>query len=273
MSAASPEEIATKAAELADKALLPSARSHIPRSLAVLIAGQELKKGNGDKQALKQLKARLHQAVLAYEADARSLRRLADKLDEASSLGRDKVKETALTGLALHASTKERIPEADGFYPRLLDGISAGSVLDLGCGLNPLLLPWMGLPEGVRYMAYDASAACGLAVTSFFRAWGAEGRFRQCDLADEVPAEEADLVFMMKLIPTLDRIKPGLGLEVLDKVKAPVVAVSFPTRSLGGRQKSMERNYSEGFEAELAKRGWQYDRMSIGHELAYIVRK
>lgn len=273
MSADSSEALQSKARELADKALLLSARAHIPRSLAILIAGQELSKGNGDKQALKQLKARLHQAVLAYEADARSLRRLAERFDEASEHGRGLVMETALSGLMLHASTKERSVDTEGFYPRLFDGIRADSVLDLGCGLNPLFLPWMGLTDGVRYMAYDASSACGLAVSSFFRAWGARGSFQQCDLSEEVPSEEADLALMMKLIPTLDRIRPGLGLEVLDGVKAPIVAVTFPTRSLGGRQKSMERNYSEGFESELVKRGWLHTRMIIGHELAYIVRK
>lgn len=267
------EDLSRKAGELADKALLLSARSHIPRSLAVLIAGQELGKGNGEKQALKQLKARLHQTVLAYEADAKALKKLSERLDEAAASGRDHVKQAALYGLSLHASTKERGFDIERFYPQLLEGICVKSILDLGCGLNPLFLPWMGLPEDVRYLAFDASSACGLAVSSFFRAWGANGSFSQCDLSSGVPEAEADLALMMKLIPTLDRIKPGLGMEVLEKVSAPITAVTFPTRSLGGRDKSMERNYSESFEAELNKRGWPYSRIGIGRELAYIVRK
>ena len=273
MSGASSDELMKKAGELADQALCLSARSHIPRTLALLIASQELGKGNGDKQALKQLKARLHQAVLAYEADSKALRKLAQRLDEAACLSRDQVKQVAHSGLALHASTKERLLDIEEFYPKLLRGASVSSVLDLGCGLNPLFLPWMGLPGDVLYQAFDASSACGIAVSSFFRAWGASGSFAQCDLSAEVPSNEADIALMMKLIPTLDRIRPGLGLEVLDKARASVVAVTFPTRSLGGRQKSMERNYSEGFEAWLDKRGWSYSRLSIGRELAYIVRK
>lgn len=273
MSCPSSEDTARIAEELADKATASSARSHIPRSLALLIAGQELAKANGQKQALKQLKARLHQAVLAFEADSRSLRRLAQKLDDAAGLGRDKVKEVALSGMSLHASTRERTIDLEGFYPKLLDGAQPASVLDLGCGLNPLFLPWMGLQEDVRYFACDASSACGDAVRSFFSAWGACGSFKQCDLSLEEAYGRADLALMMKLLPTLDRIRPGLGLEVLDRADAPVVAVTFPTRSLGGRQKSMERNYSEGFEAALDKRGWPYRRLVIGQELAYIVRK
>ena len=273
MSGGSSDDLEKKAGELADEVLSLSARSHIPRSLALLIASQELRKGNGDKQAIKQLKARLHQAVLAYEPEAKSLRKLAQRLDEAASLGRDRVTEVAFSGLALHASTRERILDKDGFYPKLLEGICPESILDLGCGLNPLFLPWMGLPEDVAYLASDASSACGLAVSTFFRAWGVDGIFSQCDLSDQVPGEETDLALMMKLIPTLDRIRPGLGLEVLDQVRSPIVAVSFPTRSLGGREKSMERNYSEGFEAALKKRAWNYSRISMGRELAYIVRK
>ncbi len=63
--------------------------------------------------------------------------------------------------LVLHSSTRERLPILDSFYPRYLCSHrpSPDSILDLGCGLNPLALPWMGLPaDAPRYIALDIDA-------------------------------------------------------------------------------------------------------------------
>ncbi|MFN3335713.1 MAG: hypothetical protein ACK47M_24705, partial [Caldilinea sp.] len=55
-----------------------------------------------------------------------------------------------------HHSMRERLPFLDDFYRVLFDGIDpVRSVLDLGCGLNPLALPWMHLPADAVYLACD----------------------------------------------------------------------------------------------------------------------
>jgi 16S rRNA (guanine(1405)-N(7))-methyltransferase len=55
-----------------------------------------------------------------------------------------------------HASTRERLPDLDEFYAGVMQRTGAlESVLDVACGLNPLALPWMGLPAGGRYLACD----------------------------------------------------------------------------------------------------------------------
>ena len=63
-------------------------------------------------------------------------------------LGHDRI-------LVLHRSTRERMD----FYPILYDRIFAiigkpKSILDLGCGMNPLSLPYMEL-RGVKYLAAE----------------------------------------------------------------------------------------------------------------------
>lgn len=267
------EALNEEAALIADEALSTASRSHIARSLAFLIAKQELSKRDGRKQALKKVKARLHQTVLSFEKDAGDYSNLALKLEAASSSGRQAVKAEAFSGLRLHSSTRERLAFIDEFYPKLFDGKSPKVILDMGCGLNPLSLPWMGLSEEVRYVACDASYACGAAVSSFFKAWGADGTFIHSDLLKEVPGHEADFALMMKLLPTLDRLKPGFGIEALLAVNAPKVAVTFPLRSLGGHKKGMARSYSAYFENEASLRGLSFNKLVIGQELAYIVRK
>ena len=60
----------------------------------------------------------------------------------------------------------------------------------------------------------------------------------------ELPEERFDLALVFKLLPLL-----GLdGYDLLGRVRAGFVAVSFPTRTLSGRSVGMERNYSSAFE-------------------------
>jgi 16S rRNA (guanine(1405)-N(7))-methyltransferase len=57
-----------------------------------------------------------------------------------------------------HASTRERAPHLDGFYAPIWEVTGTpASVLDLGCGLNPLALPWMGIGDAM-YHAIDVDA-------------------------------------------------------------------------------------------------------------------
>src|SRR5688500_2168800 len=58
--------------------------------------------------------------------------------------------------LRAHASTRERQPHVEAFYAGIWEHTGAPSrVLDLGCGLGPLALPWMGLADDTFYFASD----------------------------------------------------------------------------------------------------------------------
>lgn len=262
----------TTAEKLADSVLGPVARRFISRPLVVRLAEQELSK-RSEKEAFKEVKGRLHQLLLSFEAKPSEYLKLANDLEVAAALGRDQLMKAAHKGLMLHASTRERIIIMDDFYSKVFEGKAYSSVVDLACGLNPLSLPWMGLPENVSYLAADASDGPGAAVRSFFKSWGADGSFLHCDLSQGVPEGRFDVALLMKALPTLDRIKEGLGIECVEAVDAPVVVVSFPTKSLGGKRKGMGRNYEEGFSSAAERAGWSYSKLEFPGELAFIVRK
>lgn len=262
----------TTAEKLADSVLGPVARRFISRPLVVRLAEQELSK-RSEKEAFKEVKGRLHQLLLSFEARPAEYLKLASDLAVAAAAGQDELRKVAHKGLMLHASTRERLIFMEDFYRRVFEGKAYSSVLDLACGLNPLSLPWMGLPENVSYLAADASDGPGAAVRSFFKAWGTDGRFLHCDLSQGLPEGRFDIALLMKALPTLDRIKEGLGIECVDAVDAPVVVVSFPTRSLGGKRKGMGRSYEEGFSVAADKAGWSYTKIEFPGELAFIVRK
>lgn len=257
--------------EVARLVLSSKARGHIPPSLAEGIARQELAKGFGEKEAVKRLKGRLHQLMLSFEPDAGKVSSLEERMRK--NTDRDELKSLALEGLKLHSSTKERLCSMEEAYSFCFGGLRPSSVLDLACGVNPLALPWMGLPEGVIYTAADASGLCGRLVMAFFAAWKANGSFTQTDLSVDMPEGSYDVALLLKALPTLDRIQEGLGIRCLAAVRASYVAVSFPIKSLGGCNVGMEGFYAGRFEKDAESAGWRFKKTVIGDELFYLVTK
>lgn len=262
----------TSAESIAKAVTGTSRRRHVQYSLAETLASQELKKGRRPIEAEKEVKNRLHQVLLSFEASTSAMSDLIIRINDAGS-DREKLAETAKSGLLLHSSTRERMGFLADLYRFAFDGLHPGKVLDLACGLNPLALPWMGLADGVEYLAVDASGLCGGAVDAFFRHWGVKGRFLQMDLAAQAPAGRFDIALMMKAIPTLDRIEAGLGMRCLERVEAAALIVSFPTKSMGGYKKGMVDFYGDAFEESAESRGWSLERAEFPNELVYRVRK
>ena len=54
-------------------------------------------------------------------------------------------------------------------------------------------------------------------------------------------------------------------------MRARALVVSFPVRSLGGRDVGMLASYSRGFEQALHELGYTGEGQVIGDELVYIV--
>ena len=56
--------------------------------------------------------------------------------------------------MKLHTSTKERLPDLETFYTKIFEITGRPeSIVEYGCGMNPLSHPWMG--EGIKYIGYE----------------------------------------------------------------------------------------------------------------------
>ena len=181
--------------------------------------------------------------------------------------------------LALHASTKERLPTLTEFYSFIAAHTgSPESITDLGCGFNPFSIPLMPV-EFVKnlkkYNAYDIDMRTRDLLNGFFLTLGLPSSACCTDLAAETPQVEADITFMFKLLPVLDAQIPGRGYELAGELNTRFLVITYPLKSLGGREKGMERNYSEAFEsAEAAGKFGIYKKTAhirIGNELVYIL--
>ncbi len=182
--------------------------------------------------------------------------------------------------LSLHHSTLERLPFYEQMYQEIFRRTGEPkTILDLGCGLNPLSLPLMGLSE-VRYLAYDISKQ-ELAVLDYFfsrvrqQYRGIDASARILDIGDVEAVRHlmsSDVCFMFKVTDHLDRGKGHKKTEdILKVVPARFVVMSFATKTMSGKEMTAPRR---GWVEYLCNRlGYSFEVLKFDGEIVYVVRK
>jgi 16S rRNA (guanine(1405)-N(7))-methyltransferase len=230
-------------AEIVERVLRSARYRDIDRSMLARLADEELARARNADDAVKRVKRRLHQAVGAFRGAAR-----ADAIAATWSgdLTAPAFRAACAEALQAHASTRERLKSLDRFYEGIwsLTGVPA-RLLDLGCGLNPLTLPWMGLAPEATYLASDVDRRPLAAVASFLDLVGQPHEVEARDLVERPPPHAADIALMLKLVTTLDRQVPEAAAHLLAALRVRHAVVSFPKHSLGGHGKGMERTYRQ----------------------------
>jgi 16S rRNA (guanine(1405)-N(7))-methyltransferase len=226
------------------------------------------------KDAAKLARRRLHQIYGAF-VGPQDLKRVSRLLDEVEApLAPDRFRELCSQVLACHASTAERLPYLDRFtdvirhhspHPR--------TVVDLACGLNPFTLPWMDLPTACVYHAIDIDAQL-LALT---RRLGELQPVRietsECDLVAPPDVIEGDAILLLKTLPSLERQEQGAARRLLEALRAPHVFVSFPARSLSGRDRGMRANYDAELDRMLPHDLVRIDSATFPTETLYVLTR
>jgi 16S rRNA (guanine(1405)-N(7))-methyltransferase len=236
------------------------------------LAADELQQARNTKQAIKATKRRLHQVYGAFEMgiDYIDLYGCLEEAYRSGSLAR--IKDACQQAMAAHSSTRERLALLDHFYPALWQITGPPhSILDPGCGLNPLALPWMALPDLARYIALDIDAARVDFLDRFLVLAGLPPLARCQDLLADPPADEADVALLLKMSPSLERQQAGATLALVDQLNTSWVVVSYAVRSLAGREKGMVGHYGQQFRQWAAQRSWPVHELSFDTELVFVV--
>ncbi len=249
-------------------------RSILP-SLVEKIATAELSKGRSFKESVKATRAKLHQVGSSYQEKGidypfwmQKLRTLPTPVD------RESIQGYCRSMMEQHASTRERLPILDAFYSTVLKKIQPiHSVLDVACGLNPLAIPWMPLAPDSRYYAADIYRDLIEFLTFFFPFIGVQGKAELCDLTTTIPAAKVQLALLLKTLPCLEQLDKSIGPRLLEGIWAEHILVSFPIRSLSGRNKGMRANYSAHFQEIIS--GWkgQVEEFHFANELVYLLNR
>ncbi len=141
--------------------------------------------------------------------------------------------------LDLHASTRERTDDLDRLFVEIFTRTGHPErVLDLACGLSPLTIPWMDPLECCDYTAVDLHEGLIEALNAFFSAFSLKGE-AVCGDVLEWSRFEADVVFLLKVLPCLARQKKDADLLTIARIPSQWVVASYPSRSLSGRNVGM----------------------------------
>ena len=239
------------------------------------VGSQELSKGRTFKEAVKATRNKLHQVGGAFQELVIDYPSWNKELAAVSTVEDDpELRKFCTRMMALHVSTRERLPILETFFSTTLGGLGPiHSIMDLACGLNPLALPWMPLAADVVYYGCDIYHDMADFLNTFITHLGRKGKVTCSNLVGEIPTQQVQVALLLKILPCLEQVDKTIGNRLLDGIKAEHLLVSFPAHSLGGRSKGMVKNYSNNFSELIADQPWKVQRFQFSSELVYLLSR
>ena len=170
--------------------------------------------------------------------------------------------------LKTHSSTNERL----NFYPKLKElifSLKPSSILDLGCGINPIAIA----KPNIKYYAVDIQQDDLDIVKKFFQKNNISGETFVQDISssstENLPS--VDLCLMFKLLDILEKKGHRQAEQILKNIKTNFFIISFSTKTLSGR--SMLHQKRPWLERILGKLNYHFKIEKSDNEIFYIIEK
>lgn len=222
------------------------------------------------EKVLKTVRAKLHESYGLFQIPKNSediKRNFIKKLKQ-----RSLTEEDYKNILSLHLSTKERFDSYDSLYSQIfkLTG-KPGSIIDIGCGLNPISSHYMPLKK-FRYIASDIDKSNLDFISEFFELSGIDGRTIVLDFQNEKDLQklafiETDICFLFKVLEIDKRVAEDL----ITSVNSKFIVASFSTLSVSG--KIMSSPQRDWFEKLLNRLKYKFSTFSTENEIFYVIKK
>ena len=266
----------TAEAAVVDRLLATRKYSGIARETVEDIVRQEAQRATKRDDAgelERRARLTLHRAVAHYLFTSRP-EALLRGLDEAAAAGDGALRAWCRDALARHFSTAERLADLDDFYGAVFAAIPGpvAVVADVACAVNPLTLPWLRDVATAAYVGYDFNAAYVDVGRRFLEVAGRVGdRMEQRDVL-VAPAEvRADVALLLKTYHCIELRTPGAALDLVCRLDARHVVVSFPLRSMTGGP--FGTRHADELRACAASRDWTVDAVRLRAEELLVVAK
>lgn len=180
--------------------------------------------------------------------------------------------------LKAHKSSRERYDYYNEIYKKIFDWYKPKKITDLGCGLNPTSFNIIRriLEYSPEYVACDLNPKDMEFIVKYFNKYSIKGSAFAEDLVemkflDNQAIQSSDLVFLFKVIDSLERIKKNITKEILEKLKAKHIAISFPTKSLIAKKEfEVRRNWLFKY---LNKKNWECETFEVENEMFILTKK
>ncbi len=169
--------------------------------------------------------------------------------------------------LKTHISTAERI----SFYPtlkKLFSELHISSIIDFGCGLNPLALA----SQNINYHACDINETDLFIVNEFFKRTGVKGSVFTCDirhLPENLPVVDICLIF--KVLDLIEKRTHKYTEHLLRTVSTDYFLISFPTKKLSGKRMNFPRR--GWIEQMFLRLGFTFKKFSSDNEIFYLATR
>ena len=235
-----------------------------------------------EKEIEKNVKKKLHQVYGAYQVSGTRFK------GSSFNSGRENDGFVAVKGnwdemvdklLRGHVSTAERMGFYSGFYEKIFEAVGGHGkkykIYDAACGFNPFSAFYFKDVVEV-YHCSDIDVELNENLNQFFKSAGLENfSSSNKDLTvDEINFAEYDVVFLFKTLSCIEREEKGSAKTILQNaLSAKHVVVSFPSKSIGGREKGMAENYAAFLETLIEGMGVNKINLVFPNETVYILSK
>lgn len=238
------------------------------------VVNLEVQKHKTLKPAVKSARKKLHLILASYLSELKYTSAEKELKTAFSFEDQDKIGETCMKILSKHASTRERIPILAEFYSRIFEITGTPQTLvDLACALNPFSFRWMGLPKGTCYYAFDNNIKTVELLKLYFQLEGLESLVEWRDILLNPSGLSFDVAFLFKMFHCLEHRQRGAGGEVIEKIPAQWVVVSFPARNLANRRVDIFSNYKEPLFSNIKKNNWEFRQLEFDSEMVLLINK
>lgn len=169
--------------------------------------------------------------------------------------------------LLSHSSTKERM-ENYHVIEEVISSLNIKSILDLGCGLNPLSIA----NKNIRYYAVDIRQDEVDIINNHFKSKGIQGEAFIYDLRKlENKLPEADICLILKVFDVLEKKGHKLAERIINFIDCKYFLISFSTKTLSG--KSMNHPQRGWIERLLTRLNYSFKIIETNNEVFYLANK
>lgn len=224
-----------------------------------------------DKEIIKAVRTQLHAIYGAFFSDK--------CINQATSIISNYNSEKSIEQLAeellnLHTSSQERFEHIEELYNYVFSVTGhPTSITDIGCAFNPFSIPYMGISSIKEYHALDIDKRLPDVINSFFSILDLPKLASTIDIISSTPEFSSDVTFLFKILPVIEHQKKGKSIEILNQIKSDYFVITYPTKSLSGKNKGMENHYSQFVERNISPRFNVVSTNTIGNEYIVIIKK
>lgn len=217
------------------------------------------------KEIQKRVRKKLHDTHGVFKKDTNKRKKLLKELkNNPESL------EIHQKILQTHRSTLERINDYEYIYEIIKEKIGKfNSILDISSGINPVSWKYLQI-KPLNYIACELAEDDVNFLNEYFsimKKEGLNGRAYQENLLEAKTFPKTDICFLFKILDNLETLKRNSSKELLEKIPAKTLIVSFPKISISGKYVSTKRL------AWFNKIAKKYETFETRNEIFYIIQK